>query len=205
VKKDGFIKDFRDLLAKGKSPDIKLRYSYAGGAMLDAKLMDADWGINTEKIPFRGGREARMAVMRGDVHFCVSGLWASAEILSSGRLKVILLLDDEPMAKVGGVQKLIKDFPELKNVPIPRDLGLKPLTYYSRGSRAVIAPPGLPKDIKKTLEGALEKIMKDRSLISLGLKTDYPIGIGQKGDDYAAQMKRDKQALIKIKKLLRED
>jgi tripartite-type tricarboxylate transporter receptor subunit TctC len=193
------------LLEKGKAPDIKLRYAYAGGGMLDAKLMDAEWGINAEKIPFRGGREARMAVMRGDVHFCVSGLWSSAESLSSGRLKVILLLDDVPMTKAEGGQKLIKDFPELKSVPIPKDLGLKPLTYYSRGSRAVIAPPGLPKDIKKTLENALEKIMKDKSLIELGLKTDYPIGIGQKGDDFAAQMKRDKQALIKIKELLRQD
>ncbi len=205
VKKDGFIKDFMDLLAKGRSSDIKLRYSYAGGAMLDAKLMDADWGINTEKIPFKGGREARMAVMRGDVHFCVSGLWSSSEILSSGRLKVILLLNDAPIAKVEGVQNLIKDFPDLKYVPIPKDLGLKPLTYYSRGSRAVIAPPGLPKNVKKTLESALEKVMKDKSLIELGLKTGYPIVEGQGGDDYAVQMRRDKQALIKIKKLLRED
>ncbi len=205
VRKDGPIKDFKDLLAKGKARTSKLRVSYSGGALLDAKLMDAEWGIDTEKVPTNGGNDTRMAVMRGDVHFCVSSLGSAAEALSSGRLKVILLLEDEPMVRIGEAQKLIKDFPELRSVPIPKDLGLKPLSYNARGARAIIAPPGLPKEIKNTLESALAKIMRDKSLIDLGFKTDHPLGIGQKGDDYAAQMKRDKQALIKIKKMLQED
>jgi tripartite-type tricarboxylate transporter receptor subunit TctC len=203
VKKDGPIKDFQDLVAKGRSSIFKVRCSYAGGTdLLDAKLMDAEWKIDTEKIPYKSGIDGRMAVMRGDVHFCVSSLGAAADSRSSGRLEVILLLDDEPMVKVGEARTLIKDFPELKNVPIPKDLGLPPLSYNTRSARAIIAPPGIPKDVKKTLENALEKIMKDKGLIELGLKTDRPLGIGQKGDDYAAQMKRDKQALLKMKHLL---
>lgn len=205
VKKDGPIKDFKDLLAKGKSPDFKVRASYAGGtALLDAKLMDSEWGIDTEKIPYKGGSDTRMAVMRGDVHFCVSGLGAAAEVVSSGRLKVILLLDEDPMVKVGEAQKLIKDFPELKSVPIPKDLGLKPLSYNTRSARCIIAPPGLPKDIKATLENALAKVMKNKDLLELGFKTDRPLGVGQKGDDYRDQMKRDKQALMKMKHLIEE-
>jgi tripartite-type tricarboxylate transporter receptor subunit TctC len=205
VKKDGPVKDFKDLVAKGRSSGFKLRNSYAGGTgLLDAKLMDAEWKIDTEKIPYKSGSAGRMAVMRGDVHFCVSSLGAAPDILSSGRLKVILLLDDEPMEKVGEARTLIRDFPELKNVPIPKDLGLPPLSYNTRGARAIIAPPGIPKDVKKTLEAALEKIMKDKGFIELGFKADRPLGIGQNGDDYAAQMKRDKQALLKIKHLLAE-
>ncbi len=205
AKKDGPIKDFKDLIAKGKAKDFKVRASYAGGtALLDAKLMDAEWGIDTEKIPYRGGSDVRMAVMRGDTHFCVSGLGAAPESLASGRLKVLLLLDDEPMVKIGEAQKLIKDFPELKSVPIPKDLGLPPLSYNSRSARAIIAPPGLPTDVRKTLENALAKIMKDKGLIELGLKTDRPLGIGQSGADYLAQTKRDKQALMKMKKMLQE-
>jgi hypothetical protein len=38
----------------------------------------------------------------------------------------------------------------------------------------------------------------------LGFKTDRPLDIGQPGDEYAAQMKRDKQTLMKIKHLLQE-
>jgi tripartite-type tricarboxylate transporter receptor subunit TctC len=205
VKKDGPIKDFKDLLAKGKSRDFKVRASYAGGtALLDAKLMDSEWGIDTDKIPYKSGNDVRMAVMRGDTHYCVSGLGASAEVMSSERLKIILLLDDEPMVKVGEAQKLIKDYPELKSVPIPKDLGLKPLSYNSRSARAIIAPPGLPKDIKATLENALAKIMKNKELLELGFKTDRPLGIGQSGDDYLAQTKREKQALIKMKRMLEE-
>jgi len=205
VKRDGPIKDMRDLIAKGRSPNFKLRCSYAGGtALLDAKLMDSEWEINTEKIPYRGGSDVRMAVMRGDTHFCVSGLGAAAESLSSGRLKVILLLDDVPITKVPEAEKLLHDYPELKNVPIPKDLGLPPLSYNSRSARCIIAPPGLPKDIKKRLEDALAKILKDKSLRELGFKTDRPLDIGQPGDEYAAQMKRDKQTLMKIKHLLQE-
>jgi tripartite-type tricarboxylate transporter receptor subunit TctC len=203
VKKDGPVKDFNDLLAKGRSSGFKVRNAYAGGTgLLDAKLMDAEWKLNTEKIPYRSGNDGRMAVMRGDVHFCVNGLGAAPECLSSGRLKVILLLDDEPMAKVGEAQMLLRDFPELKSVPIPKDLGLPPLSYNTRSARAIIAPPGLPKDVRKTLEAALETIMKDKGLIEFGFKTDRPLGIGQKGDAYAARMKLDKQALLKIKHLL---
>ncbi len=205
VKKDGPIKDFKDLLAKGKSADFKVRASYAGGtALVDAKLMDAEWGLDTVKIAYKSGSDTRLAVMRGDVHFCVSGLTAASEVMSSGRLKIILLLDEEPMAQVGEARQLIKEFPELKEVPIPADLGLKPLSYNTRSARAIIAPPGLPREIKDSLEKALEKVVNNPEVIETGFKTDRPLGKGQKGDEYAEQMKRDKQALIKIKQLFVE-
>jgi tripartite-type tricarboxylate transporter receptor subunit TctC len=205
VQKNGPIKDFKDLLAKGKSPDFKVRASYAGGtALVDAKLMDSEWGIDTVKIAYKAGSDTRLAVLRGDVHFCVSGLTAASEVMSSGRLKIILLLDEEPMTQVGEARELIKEFPELKDVPIPSDLGLKPLSYNTRSARAIIAPPGLPKDIKDVLEAALAKVVSNPEVIELGFKSDRPLGTGQKGDEYAAQMKRDKEALIKMKNLLKE-
>lgn len=205
AQKDGPIKDFKDLIEKGRSKDFKVRASYAGGtALLDAKLMDSEWGIDTVKIPYKGGSDTRMAVMRGDVHFCVSGLGSASEVMSSGRLKVLLLLDDEPMAQGAEAQKLVKEFPELKNVPIPSDLGLKPLSYDSRSARAIIAPPNLPKDIKDALEKAMEKVMANQELRELATKSDRPLGKGLGGDAYAAQMKKDKQFLISIKDMLKE-
>jgi tripartite-type tricarboxylate transporter receptor subunit TctC len=125
-------------------------------------------------------------------------------VMSSGRLKIILLLDEEPMTQVGEARQLIKEFPELKEVPIPAHLGLKSLSYNTRSARAIIAPPGLPKEIKDSLENALEKVVNNPEVIETGFKTDRPLGKGQKGDDYAEQMKKDKQALMKIKQLFIE-
>lgn len=205
AKKDGPIKDFKDLIEKGRSKDFKLRASYAGGtALLDAKLMDSEWGIDTIKIPYKGGSDTRLAVMRGDVHYCVSGLGSASEVISSGRMKVLLLLDDEPMTKVAEAQKLIKDYPELKSVPIPSDLGLKPLSYNSRSARAIIAPPNLPSDVRSTLENALARVLQNPELRELALKSDRPLGKGQSGAEYAEQMKKDKAYLVKIRDLLKE-
>lgn len=205
VKKDGPIKDFKDLLAKGRAPDFKLRASYAGGtALVDAKLMDSEWGMDSEKIPYKSGSDTRMAVMRGDVHFCVSGLGAATESLSSGRLKIILLFHDKPMAQTEEAKKLILEFPELKDIPIPSNLGLKPLSYDSKSARAIIAPPGLPKEIKVVLESAMERVMSNKELREMGIKADRPLCEGQKGDAYAEQMRKDKQVLIRMKDLLKE-
>jgi tripartite-type tricarboxylate transporter receptor subunit TctC len=206
VKTDGPIKDFKDLMAKGKDPNFQLRCSYAGGtALLDAQLLDSEWGIKTEKIAYSSGSKTRLAVMRGDVHFCVSGLGSGMDAIPTGRVKFVMLLHDEPMTAVPEAKRWIKANPELKKVPIPVDLRLKPLSYSSKSARAIIAPPGLPADIKMTLENALEKIINNKDLRKLGERSDRPFGKGQSGDDYAAQMRKDKATLIKIKHLLQTD
>ena len=201
VKADGPIKDFKDLVAKGKDPNFQLRASYAGGtALLDAKLMDTEWGIKTEKIAYSGGSKTRLAVMRGDVHYCVSGLGSGMDALPSGRVKFVLLLDDKHMDKVPEAKKWLKDYPELKDVPIPSDLGLPELSYNSKSARAFIAPPGLPKEIEATLENAIQKVLNNEDLRKIGIDSDRPFGTGQSGEAYAAQMKKDKETLLKLKK-----
>lgn len=205
IKKDGPIKDFKDLLAKGRSKDFKLRASYAGGtALVDAKLMDAEWGIDTTKIPYKSGSDTRLAVMRGDVHFCVSGLTAASEVESSGRLKVALLLDDEPMTSQAEAEKLLKEFPSLKSVPSYPEFGLKPLSYDSRSARAIIGPPNMPKEVRDVIEKAMEKVMANKELRENALKSDRPLGKGQRGEDYAEQMRKDKKFLVTIKDMLKE-
>lgn len=204
TKTNGPIKDFKDLLEKGRSPDFKLRSAYSGGtALLDAKLLDTEWGIKSEKIPYSGGSKTRLAVMRGDAHFCVSGLGSGMDALPTGYVKFDLLLHDKPMTDVPEAAKWIKEFPQLGKVPIPADLGLKPLSYISRSARAIIAPPNLPKDIKATLENTIKKVMSNEKLRKLGLKSDRPFGEGQSGNAYAEKMRKDKANLIKIKHLLK--
>jgi len=206
VKTDGPIKDFKDLLAKGKDPNFQLRSSYAGGtALLDAQLMDSEWGIKTEKIAYSSGSKTRLAVMRGDVHFCVSGLGSGMDAIPTGRLKFIMLINDQPMTKVPEAKQWIKSYPELKAVPIPADLGLQPLSYESKSARCIIGPPNMPADVKATLEAALEKCINNKDLRKIGERSDRPFGKGQKGDDYKAQMVKDKQTLINIKHLLQND
>ncbi|MDF1555432.1 MAG: tripartite tricarboxylate transporter substrate-binding protein [Deferrisomatales bacterium] len=205
AKADGPIADFKDLLAKGKDPNFQLRNSYSGGtALLDAKLMDSEWGINSEKIAYSSGSKTRLAVMRGDTHFCVSGLGSGMDALPSGRVKFILLLNDKHMSDVPEAKGWMKDYPELKDLPIPSDLGLPELSYNSKSARAFIAPPGLPKEIKDTLEAAMAKCVANEDLRQIGLKSDRPFGEGQGGDEYLAKMQKDKAALIKAKDMLKE-
>ncbi|MBW2440134.1 MAG: hypothetical protein JRH12_06645 [Deltaproteobacteria bacterium] len=206
VKTDGPIKDFKDLMAKAKDPNFQLRSSYAGGtALLDAQLMESEWGIKSEKIAYSSGSKTRLAVMREDVHFCVSGLGSGMDAIPTGRLKFILLMHDVPMTEVPEASRWVKSYPELKEVPIPADLGLKPLSYDSKSARCIIGPPNMPADVKATLETALEKCINNKDLRRIGERSERPFGKGQKGDDYKAQMVKDKQTLIKIKHLLQAE
>ena len=206
VKTDGPIKDFEDLMAKGKDPNFQLRCSYAGGtALLDAQLMDSEWGIKTEKIAYSSGSKTRLAVMRGDVHFCVSGLGSGMDAIPTGRLKFILLMNDQPMTEVAEAKQWVKSYPELKEVPIQTDLGLPTLSYDSKSARCIIGPPNMPADVKAALESALEKCINNEDLRKIGARSDRPFGKGQKGDDYKAKMVKDKQTLIKIKHLLENE
>jgi tripartite-type tricarboxylate transporter receptor subunit TctC len=205
VQSDGPIKDMKDLLAKGKDPNFKLRNSYSGGtALLDAKLMDSEWGINSEKIAYSSGSKTRLAVMRGDVHFCVSGLGSGMDAIPSGRVKFVLLLDDKHMSDVPEAKQWMKDYPELKDVPIPSDLGLPELSYNSKSARAFIGPPNMPKEIADTIEAAIAKCLDNKDLQKIGLKSDRPFGKGQSGADYKAKMVKDKATLVKVKHLLEE-
>lgn len=202
----GPIADVRDFLEKGRSGTFPLRMSYSGGsALLDARLMESDWGLKMEKIAYSSGSKTRLAVIRGDVHITVSSLGSAVESLASGRAKILLLLNDKPITEVPEAKRWLKTYPALKDVPIPADVGLKPLTYYTKGARAVVAPPGLPDDVKKTLEDALARAIANKDLRKLGEKTDRPFGKGQSSAAYTERMKQNKATLVRIKDLIEPD
>lgn len=204
IKSNGPVKDFNDMIDKGKSSGFQLRAASDGGvSLIDIKLMEAEWGVKVSTIvPYTGGSKTRMAVIRGDAHFTTASLGSGISSYSSGLVKLALLINDKPITQVPEAEKWLKEMPELKNIPIPSDLGLKSLSYVGKAARAVIAPPGLPKDIKMKLEKAIERIMKNKEFRKKALKGNRPLGSGQGGDEYAERMKRDKKALIKIKHLI---
>ena len=113
-------------------------------------------------------------------------------------LDCIYFFNDKTITEVAEAKRWLKDYPELKDLPIPSDLGLPALSYTSKSARAFIAPPGLPKEVKDTLEAAIAKVLKNKDLRKIGSKSDRPFGTGQSGDEYLAKMKQDKATLMKL-------
>jgi tripartite-type tricarboxylate transporter receptor subunit TctC len=70
------------------------------------------------------------------------------QYIDSGDLKIVLY---------HGAQR----HPKYPDAPIPGDIGMPELNESLNLHRFIGAPPGLPADVRKTLEGAIKKAVED--------------------------------------------
>lgn len=115
----------------------------AGAVTLD--LLGVDW----RALNHKGTSEMILSIIRGDSDIGWGSIDSLKQYLENGDLKMILYYDAERNA----------DYP---NVPTPSDIGLpEEVNEAFNTNRLIGAPPGLPKNVRKTLEEAIAKAVVD--------------------------------------------
>ncbi|GHC92713.1 hypothetical protein GCM10007320_43000 [Pseudorhodoferax aquiterrae] len=99
------------------------------------------------QIPYKGTGEAVTSLLAGQTEFSCGSLGSFLAHIRAGSLRALMVTSAERMA-------------ELPEVPTARELGYEAMEGIV-GWSAVLAPPGLPSDVRTRLVAAMQTIAKD--------------------------------------------
>jgi tripartite-type tricarboxylate transporter receptor subunit TctC len=143
-------KTFPDLIDYARKNPGKLRAGTRGVGSTDyfnMEITQSLTGAQFTHVPFKGGESVITAVLGGHVELIYDALSKSTPHVDSGKLRVLLTTKKAP------------DYPK---IPTITELGYKQdllSPWY-----AVLAPAGIPDEVKKVLVPAVEKTIKDPEL-----------------------------------------
>lgn len=149
VKGDSPWKTVQEMVAHGKAHPNQLVTANSGGFGLPdiamAQLAKAVGGFEYRTVPTSGGAEQVLKLLSGDVHAEANSAAATVSHLKSGGIRALLVFSTS--------------WPELERMGVP--LSSKLYGFSARNLSAVVAPPSLPEPVRKKLEDALARAMKD--------------------------------------------
>ena len=142
VKKGSPIKSYTQLIEEiNKNPEMTNGTSGVGGSMhLQSMVMKKALGIDYADIPFDGSGNAMLAVMAGDVDFCI--IQFDLPLNNLEEVEVLAVFND----------KRLEQYPD---TPTAKELGFVFQTINSH--RCLNAPPGTPKEVTDTLIEAIRR------------------------------------------------
>lgn len=158
VRQDSGLRTMKDLVDALRNRPGKLNYSTTGAATIlnfGPQLLFDQLGLGkdaAQAITYKGGGEAAMALLAGDVDFSCGNLTSMIGNLQAGKLRALMVTTPER----------VKDLPD---VPTARETGY-PQMEAIIGWSALYGPPGLPKDVVDRWSAALAQVAKDPAWIS---------------------------------------
>ena len=156
--KNGFA-NWEEMINASKIKPLKWGTgAFLQSTQLDSIVLTERMGIPARFIPWAGGTSESMnALMRGDIQVALVSDDSVKGLLDAGEIK--------PLAVIAEKSK----YP---GVPSIKDLGHPDLAEKLGTQRFVIAPPGLPSNIKNAFISAYKKVMIDQSFLSYAKKLD---------------------------------
>lgn len=146
VPTDSPYKSLKDLMEAAKTKEITVSNSGAGSSWEAAtKILGQLGGVKFTLVPFDGGAPAVTAAMGNKVDAVVAGAGETHTGVESGKLRVLAIFSPKP-------HPVFSDIPTAKSQGYDIDFG-------SWGG--LYSPKGLPDNVKKTLEDAIAKAVKD--------------------------------------------
>lgn len=158
VRHDSTQRTMKDLVDALRSRPGKLNYSTSGAATLlnfAPQLLFDQLGLGKDAalaITYKGGGEAVMALLAGEVDFSCGNLTSMIGHLQAGKLRALMVTTPER----------VKDLPD---VPTARETGY-PQMEAIIGWSALYGPPGLPKEVVDRWSAALTQVAKDPAWIT---------------------------------------
>ena len=147
-------KTFDDLVKAIKTNGKKLNFGTAGtlttndmGPRQLFRLLKLSPEQTPTQIPYKGTGDATLSLLSGDTEFACGSMGPSLSHIKSGTLRALIVTTPER----------IKELPDL---PTARELGYAEMEKIV-GWSAIFGPPGLPKDVRDRLVGALKVIPND--------------------------------------------
>jgi tripartite-type tricarboxylate transporter receptor subunit TctC len=158
-----------DLRDAGRS--IKMSFTGVGsddyyGAVLLFRAMETPIDLIAG---YDGSHEASLAAVRGEVDGTQATYSTLESLLQTGDVKAIMQLSDEVI-------------PGLEQVPFAEDVVgadgadiVKSIKNIFALDRCIVAPPGLPEDVKTVLRDAFEKAITDPEFLEMAATAKRPV------------------------------
>ncbi|MCE9639310.1 MAG: tripartite tricarboxylate transporter substrate binding protein [Betaproteobacteria bacterium] len=153
VRADSPYKTFGDLVEGIRKNPGKLKYSTAGVGtihemgpqmLFDILKIGKDGGI---QIPYKGGGDATVALMSGEVDINCTNLGTALSFIKSGQLRALMTTTPER-------------YKEIPNVPTAKEVGYPQLERII-GWSALYGPPGMDRKLIAYWSGVLQKVAQD--------------------------------------------
>ncbi len=188
VKADAPWKTFEEFLDYAKKNPGKITYCHDGYGLLGHIFMEymavKKGGIDWKFVPIPGGPKQTTALLGGHVHAWSAGGF-HVQFVKDGSMRLLVNFDPHRL-------KAAPDVPTLKELGY--DVG------YRGTPIAMFGPKGLPEPIRKTLEDAYLRAMKDPAYRKL-LDTLQMPHIFRTGKELAETMDTDFQTFGKLIKI----
>lgn len=176
------FKSLDDVIAAAKADPGGLSYGIGGLGGEDhfvGVLLEEEAGIDLNIIPFGGGADSRTSIMGG--HVDLGGLNYSEVADFGDDLRVLAVFSDKRIAA-------------LPEVPTATEAGYDILMSSIRG---IVAPAGLPDDVRDQLVAGFEDMAQDPDFLALEKTQGFPIMVVT-GADYKALAEQQSQTAKEI-------
>lgn len=144
----------QEAIAYAKANPGKLNLATAGVGQswwVGAQTFLTGTNLSMASIPVTGaGANVALMVAGGHAELGISGLGASKALIEGGQVKFLASLAEN------------RTPPPYEKIPTIKELGY-PVSWES--TNIIMGPPGMPKDVVKTLVSAIEKAAKDPEFI----------------------------------------
>jgi tripartite-type tricarboxylate transporter receptor subunit TctC len=192
VHSDSPYKTLRDLFEYAKKNPGKLKYAsteHASLSHMHAEQMAFLNGFKWVHVPFAGDTPASAALLGKHVDAMVLGVVSWGPFVKSGKFRLLAVQQETRF----------KEFPD---APTITECGYKSYTYAPlTANYGVLAPKGLPSDVKETLLSAFREAWKDPEfqgvLEKLSIMPTY-----REGEDWIRFLKAwDKESVSVMKEM----
>lgn len=163
-------KTLGDMIEYGRANPGKVTIGITGfnGPYIDARELFRQAGVEINWVPFSGGGELSTSLMGGHVSASVIGLPAA---LGNSAQRALAIFSEQRL-------------PGMPNTGTVRESGYDIVGHNERG---VVAPGGLPDDVRTILVEAVRKVAADPEYTaSLAKQTVFPAYLGP--DEYRRRM-----------------
>ncbi|NQW83251.1 MAG: tripartite tricarboxylate transporter substrate binding protein [Alcaligenaceae bacterium] len=156
-------KNVAELIALIRANPDKYSYaSYGNGTTSNfaGAMFNSATGLNVMHIPYKGSTPAMNDTIGGQVPMAYDTILATAPQHNAGRIRALAVTS-------------LKRSPLLPNIPTLAESGLKDFNIVAWN--AVVAPKGLPADVKAVLQKALKAVIDDPAVVEKMAATGFDI------------------------------
>jgi tripartite-type tricarboxylate transporter receptor subunit TctC len=161
VRTDSPIKTFDDLIAQARANPKKLKASTPGvgtNPAMALRLLKYEANADITPVGFSGGGESVTALLGGHVDMAAIALPAARSQLDAGKIRILVFFSKQR-------------HPLYPNVPTAYEKGFKQ-TLVDTGV-GVVGPKGLPAEVIKKWDQAVQAALKDPAVIAAIHKFDF--------------------------------
>ena len=171
-------KSVADVIGHLKAHPDRMSFASSGNGSSDHLTAELFWlqsGTTGNHIPYKGGAPAIADLLGGQVDASFQNINAVIQHIKGGKLRALAITSE-------------KRSPLLPNVPTLGESGIKGADVYSW--QAIVAPKGLPADIRSKMHEALVAALADEKLRQQFTSVGFEI-VANTPEQFAAYQQRE--------------